>query len=649
MENTTILDAAETNQVVSSIESVEMETISGTTPRSSAVTHREINEEDENTLASGHEIIRATDEALIDFGPRVANRSAQELPLVNPKRENRDGFLDHHPTLNKVRSYMEEEDRTTRSDLAYFFGFNQPHLPSESEMLELAWYQYPRRGMLKAQVYDIYGDKAKRSEVSVGEIERTWSQKPDDVLIRWIHVPVGLGFYHSSLEDLFRDIALPGRSFSTAGFNPTWPFVEVDCLNFRHIDDIRDLRDTYCYLSKIRKLDATLDKSCFDGDQNEKLRRDLDWRTSNFNRDIRFWDLVASDLPFQLSDGIPFQSQGPLAAIKPSLKSKDFEILSQHPHFNKAQLVRDQFRFFHNNKGVLLTMSAAKGVDYLDSRLEEYLCKPLDWITDKHHASAIDHVMKHFESKGTSTRGQWHMATVEWLLVHIITEVGVTPHNFREGRNIGGIMEAYEDILRELKQRVFDPWRRGETVTLTRKFLQCKEEVEIINKVLKKKHDFFLRLKTDCEIFEREDQENNVVPNNPDGRTSVERASWAVSVIREQLNESSFVLKELTRSMDVLIHIRTIEQNELSIIRDNQERAFRLFTAVTVVFLPLSFCASYFGMQLQGIVGTPRSEVYFWYVCGTTTLAIIVVFTLYTFREDCLKYLLKRRRRRVDL
>ena len=89
-------------------------------------------------------------------------------------------------------------------------------------------------------------------------------------------------------------------------------------------------------------------------------------------------------------------------------------------------------------------------------------------------------------------------------------------------------------------------------MTLTRKFLQCKEEVEIINKVLEKKYDFFLRLKTDCENFEREDQENNVVPNNPDGRTSVERASWAVSVIREQLNESSFVLKELTRSMDVV-------------------------------------------------------------------------------------------------
>jgi len=153
-------------------ESVELETISGTKPRPSAVTHREIIEEDENMSGSGDEIIRATDEALIDFGPRLANRKARKL-LVNPKREKRNNFLGARlSTLNTVRSYMQEEDRTTESDLAYFFGFNQPHLPSESEMLELAWNQFRRRAMLKAQVCDIYSDHAERSEVSVGEIER---------------------------------------------------------------------------------------------------------------------------------------------------------------------------------------------------------------------------------------------------------------------------------------------------------------------------------------------------------------------------------------------------------------------------------------------------------------------------------------------
>lgn len=215
-------------------------------------------------------------------------------------------------------------------------------------------------------------------------------------------------------------------------------------------------------------------------------------------------------------------------------------------------------------------------------------------------------------------------------------------------------------------------------MTLTRKFLQSIEEVETINKILNKKYDFFQRLKADCEIFEEQDKENNVTPNNPDGKTSVERASWAVNMIREQLNESSFVLNELTRSMNVvsksiirchihprishvsfrwnsssfiqLIHIRTIEQNELSIVRDGQERAIRLFTGVTIVFLILSFCTSYFGMQLEGIVGTTRTEAYFWYVCGTSTLTILLLFTLYTFRSQLREHFRKRNRRiQLDL
>ena len=110
-----------------------------------------------------------------------------------------------------------------------------------------------------------------------------------------------------------------------------------------------------------------------------------------------------------------------------------------------------QFQLSDSNwlLGFLLTMSAAKGVEYLDSRLEEYLCESPDSLITNPDTSAVGHVMKLFESNGTSTPGQWHMATVEWLLVHLITEVGVTPHNFSTGRNMGAMMEAYQDILRE--------------------------------------------------------------------------------------------------------------------------------------------------------------------------------------------------------
>src|SRR6266516_2224505 len=55
-----------------------------------------------------------------------------------------------------------------------------------------------------------------------------------------------------------------------------------------------------------------------------------------------------------------------------------------------------------------------------------------------------------------------------------------------------------------------------------------------------------------------------------------------------------------------LFQLRSIEQNELAIIADSQNKAILIFTGVTVIFLPLSFCASYFGMNLKGVVDVER-------------------------------------------
>lgn len=47
-----------------------------------------------------------------------------------------------------------------------------------------------------------------------------------------------------------------------------------------------------------------------------------------------------------------------------------------------------------------------------------------------------------------------------------------------------------------------------------------------------------------------------------------------------------------------------------SIAADGQNKAVFVFTAVTIVFHPLSFFTSYFGgMNLDGIVNTPRTEL----------------------------------------
>jgi hypothetical protein len=175
-----ILDAAETGEIVPS-ESVETKAISGTRPKSSTVTHRGVVEKDNppeggsrGSELSSKDEIRATDEALLKkWGSRDPNLIERRSPVKPERRKRGNSFNTHLSTLKTIRLCMGEEDQTTQKGLADYFGFNQLHLPSDSEMLDLVWYQYPPRAMLKAQVYDIYSDHAERSEISVGNIERT--------------------------------------------------------------------------------------------------------------------------------------------------------------------------------------------------------------------------------------------------------------------------------------------------------------------------------------------------------------------------------------------------------------------------------------------------------------------------------------------
>jgi CorA-like Mg2+ transporter protein len=55
---------------------------------------------------------------------------------------------------------------------------------------------------------------------------------------------------------------------------------------------------------------------------------------------------------------------------------------------------------------------------------------------------------------------------------------------------------------------------------------------------------------------------------------------------------------------------------------------------VAIIFLPLSFFTSYFGMNLKGIQNTSKTERYFWSICGSVSLSIVVVTLIYAFRRN---------------
>ena len=60
-------------------------------------------------------------------------------------------------------------------------------------------------------------------------------------------------------------------------------------------------------------------------------------------------------------------------------------------------------------------------------------------------------------------------------------------------------------------------------------------------------------------------------------------------------------------------------------LQDDNGRAIFIFTFITVLFLPLSFVAGFFGMNLQGISGTSYKATLFWKIAVPVTGFIVLV------------------------
>ena len=101
----------------------------------------------------------------------------------------------------------------------------------------------------------------------------------------------------------------------------------------------------------------------------------------------------------------------------------------------------------NKSTGVLLTMSAAKGIDYVTRDLAMYLDNSPETICNNPSASALAHLRTHFEATGTQ---MWHKRTVEYFLVFMLTELALTPHNGREGYNAISVLDGFQAVVRSL-------------------------------------------------------------------------------------------------------------------------------------------------------------------------------------------------------
>ncbi|KAI9822397.1 MAG: hypothetical protein M1827_000116 [Pycnora praestabilis] len=578
----------------------------------------------------------ATDEKLLDFHKVVASNLEPDPEQEAQRRVNldaqREALNQQQPTLKALREWANYEGKFAKAGpvrtLFSRLWHEAPSVPSEEKLISLAHHYFKPRGHIRVEVCDFGDGRAEHFTTTLGEVQRCWQEKPDWASVRWIHVPLSIGLIHSSVEDLFLHAGPSvGKQFKHGG-QPGWPYLTTQTLSVHSREHFKEARDVFMLLkSKFPSISAKLDKTTFEGDNNKNLYDDIVWRADHLGTSMRFWDLAESDMSWQLAEGVGLGMCGPHSGLKPVDRHIDEQMLTRHPFYRKAQLVRDPFRCFHRADGCLLTLGPATGVNYLERRLEKFLQEPPESIFDNKDASALGQVWQTFSKTGTST---WHQDTVEWFLVYLMTEIEATPHTISQGNNAPSIHQGYQVIVKDLKRRRFDKWQRYESIKLVRDYITCTDELTLIVQMYAQKVDFFSRLKKDCQQFEAEETKT---PNNPLGKSAVARIDWAVGVVEEEYVILEAMLQDLKISMSALFQLRSIEQNELAVVADSQNKAILVFTGVTIVFLPLSFFTSYYGMNLRGIANTSKTENYFWAVCGTVGFFLVLVTVLIAFRH----------------
>ena len=99
---------------------------------------------------------------------------------------------------------------------------------------------------------------------------------------------------------------------------------------------------------------------------------------------------------------------------------------------------------------------------------------------------------------------------------------------------------------------------------------------------------------------------------------------------------------KVDRYLDVLLQFRVLDQQELAVSQNQiaaknqslaveeartarvQSRSIFVFTAITIIFLPLSFFTSYFGMNFMDILNTAHTSSYFWKIAAPVSGTILV-------------------------
>ncbi|KAI4282024.1 MAG: hypothetical protein L6R38_003244 [Xanthoria sp. 2 TBL-2021] len=578
-----------------------------------------------------------TQDALTNFAP-----IAVEYMQKEKEREAR--LAKHKPLAPALDRQLQHLKRAQTGPLwRHAFASWRSPLGTDSDqhkLKSLARFYFPYRSDVKVFITDFKEQCAQTYECRLPEISRYTTTKPSDVQVRWIHAPLGLGPLHSTIEDLFLHQGVAGRPFKNLG-RAGWPYANVEVLNFWDRDQFQNMRDVYRFLQGNAELTKELNRECWKGFEPRKtdgkgLLDDLEWRTTHLGlaNDWHtlpgYWEASNSDVPWQITEGLSMPNYGPLDGLQATLWQSDKQALHKHKFFGSAQLVRDMFRCFHRGDGFLLTLSGMRGVNYLDRHIKRHISESGDAIFDNDVASAIAFVRRQFTESGTQT---WHRPSVEWLLVHLITEIGATPHIDRQGCNAPTIEGAYQEVIQQFKRRQYEHFDRkspNEPAELIKDMLTCEEELRRITIMSQRREQAFKQLGMDVIDLEREDLEQGNRPEHENELSASEKVQTALQRATRQTQAFELLLDDIRMTLKSVYDLRSIQQRQGGIITEGQNRALVLITLVQLVFIPFTTLCGYWGMNLEDIRLSSWVQHDFWRVCASIVVTLALSCTVIT-------------------
>lgn len=193
------------------------------------------------------------------------------------------------------------------------------------------------------------------------------------------------------------------------------------------------------------------------------------------------------------------------------------------------------------------------------------------------------------------------------------------------------LSDRYASYLGHLQYRL----HRSPSTSLVMHLLQVQEELNIIIQIIEQQMELIKKLQTTLKPGRRRGYSHNSTTREyahqhvgsipPSDIATYRQMSFSHlsdpgAQLLENLQREYIDLCDLRDNSNALIN-RTIQL--VNIRLEDHGKAILVFTIITIIFLPLSFISSFFGMNFADIRDMERTQGLFWIIAGSLTVATV--------------------------